>query len=222
MSDTIKPPVLLSRLLGFVCAAAIVMLAMLGFTLWRMFPLNRPQVFFLTTELRPDMDVRLYAMQTKSDEAHVAQYKEFFIKEYIKARNEISTNPNVMQRKWASDGTGVVSAWSDADVYADFQQTRLYNVLMRDGATINMTCTVEFPQGRLAPRKNGTTYAVPFSHICTNNNGQATRKDYTIVVSIEEMGKDDTMKWGDRINNPLGVRVVGYEIESGNGDPLDM
>lgn len=222
MPDTIKPPVLLSRLLGFVCAAAVVMLGVLGFTLWRMFPLNRPQVFFLTTELRPDMDVRLYAMPTKSDEAHVAQYKEFFIKEYIKARNEISTNPNVMQRKWASDGTGVVSAWSDADVYADFQQTRLYNIMMRDGATINMTCTVEFPQGRLAPRKNGTTYAVPFSHICTNNNGHATRKDYTIVVSIEEMGKDDTMKWGDRINNPLGVRVVGYEIESGSGDPLDM
>ena len=222
MPDTIKPPVLLSRLLGFVCAAGIVMLGVLGITLWRMFPLNRPQVFFLTTELRPDIDVRLYAMPTKSDEAHVAQYKEFFIKEYIKARNEIYTNPNVMHRKWASDGTGVVSAWSNDAVYSAFQQTRLYNILMRDGAQANLTCTVEFPQGRLAPRKNGATYAVPFSYICTNNNGQATRKDYTIVVSIEEIGTDNTIKWGDRMNNPLGIRVVGYEIESGDGDPLNM
>lgn len=222
MQNTVKPPVLLSRLLGFVCAAAVVMLGVLGFTLWKMFPLNRPQVFFLTTELRPDMDVRLYAMPTKSDEAHVAQYKEFFIKEYIKARNEISANTNVMHRKWASDGTGVVSAWSDADVYSAFQRTRMYNLLMRDGAKSNVTCTVEFPQGRLAPRKNGTTYAVPFSYICTNSNGQATRKDYTIVVSVEQMDETDTMKFGDRMNNPLGVRVVGYEIESGDGDPLNM
>lgn len=222
MSNAIKPPVLLSRLLGFVCAAAAVMLGVLGFTLWKMFPLNRPQVFFLTTELRPDMDVRLYAMSTKSDEAHVAQYKEFFIKEYIRARNEISTTPNVMQRKWASDGTGVVSAWSTPDVYSAFQQTRLYNILMRDGAISDITCTVEFPHGRLAPRKNGARYAVPFSHICTNNNGQATRKDYTIEVTVEQIGQDGTMKFGDRMNNPLGIRVTGYKIESGDGDPLNM
>ena len=29
------------------------------------------------------------------------------------------------------------------------------------------------------------------------------------------------IKWSDRLNNPLGIRVSEYEIESGNGDPLD-
>ena len=222
MPDTIKPPVLLSRLLGFVCAAAVVMLCVLGFTLWQMFPLTRPQVFFLTTELRPNIDVRLYAMKNKSDEAQVAQYKEFFIREYIRARNEISTDTGLMQRKWGTDENGVVNAWSAPDIYTALQRTRMYNMLMRDGAASDITCTVEFPQGRLAPRKSGTTYAVPFSYICTNSNGHETRKDYTILVTVELMGQDDTMKFGDRVNNPLGIRVVGYDIESGDGDPLNL
>ena len=35
------------------------------------------------------------------------------------------------------------------------------------------------------------------------------------------MADGTTMKWVDRLNNPLGVRVSEYIIESGNGDPLD-
>ena len=45
-------------------------------------------------------------------------------------------------------------------------------------------------------------------------------KDYTIKVKIdEEAGK--TLRWVDRIENPLGLRVTEYKIVEGDGDPLN-
>jgi len=35
------------------------------------------------------------------------------------------------------------------------------------------------------------------------------------------MDNDTKLKWSERLDNPLGVRVSEYRIESGNGDPLD-
>jgi type IV secretory pathway component VirB8 len=29
------------------------------------------------------------------------------------------------------------------------------------------------------------------------------------------------VSWNERLDNPLGLKVVGYEVESGGGDPLD-
>ena len=89
MPDRVEPPVLISRLMTFVFATALVVLGALGLTLWQLFPLNRPQVFFLTTQVRPDMEVRLYSMPTKSNKGNIDLYLSSFVKEYIKARNEI-------------------------------------------------------------------------------------------------------------------------------------
>ena len=52
MADRIEPPILLSRLMTFVFAAALVVVVVLVVTLAKMFPLNRPQIFFLTTQPR--------------------------------------------------------------------------------------------------------------------------------------------------------------------------
>lgn len=221
MSNSIEPPVLISRLMTFVCAAAAVTLGVLLFALWRMFPLDRPQVFFLTTQLRPDIEVRMYSMPAKSEERNIRFFKENFIKEYIRARNEIVPDADAMQAKWGNDASGIVNAWSSEEVYQDFVNTAAWRNLMRDGAVSAVTCTVEFPQMHPQPRETDRTWAVPINYICTNSDGQTVRKDYTIVVSVEQIDKNSTMKLGDRMTNPLGVRVVRYEIEDGDGDPLN-
>ena len=57
MQKRVKPPVLVSRLMTFVLATSIVVLGALAFTLYKMFPLNSPQIFFLTTTLRADQNI---------------------------------------------------------------------------------------------------------------------------------------------------------------------
>lgn len=217
MQDRIEPPILLSRTLTFVFAAALVVVVVLFITLYKMFPLTRPQVFFLMTQPRNDLEIRLAELPPTDENLDI--YKRSFIREYIKARNEIVPNAKRMRQKWNNDDTGIVRAWSTADVYNEFTQTGMWTALMNDVPDFEFSCPVEFQPGAIAPRGNDT-YAVSFSYFCANSDGQIDKKDYTIVIRLE-MEDNAKIKWSDRLYNPLGIRVAEYKIESGNGDPLD-
>ncbi len=214
MANRIEPPVLLSRLMTFVVAGAIVVTIALVVALVKLYPLERTQVFFLTTMPRDGMEIRLTDFTPNS--ANIEIYKQAFIKEYIKARNEIIPNAGAMRRKWANGDDGLVYVWSARDVYEQFMQTGMWIAYMNEMPDFAFMCRVEFTN--VAPRTTNT-YAVSFRYFCTNNNGQDASKDYTIAVRLET---SDTVQWSDRLTNPLGIRVTEYEIETGNGDPLDF
>ena len=59
MQERIEPPILISRLMTFVMATAVVVLGVLIFTLDKMFPLNRPQIFVLTSQNLNDKEITL-------------------------------------------------------------------------------------------------------------------------------------------------------------------
>ena len=100
MSKRVEPPILLSRLLVFVCATAIVVLVGMLITLAKMFPLNRPQIFFLSTALPSERTVKLIEMSTAGADENVELYKHAFIREYVRHRNEVFTNAEAMQNTW--------------------------------------------------------------------------------------------------------------------------
>ncbi len=218
MQNRIEPPILLSRLLTFTFAAALVVLFALVMTLAKMFPLNRPEVFFLTTQNPANLE--MYVNEMPPDDANMDNYKRMFIREYIKARNEVNPAPSAMAKKWnAADG--VVRTWSATDVFADFMQTALWTDLMTDAPDFDFSCSVEFKPGAITKYStDGSTYTVNFAWFCTDNYGQTAKKDYTIKIKL---ATDDNaaLKWADRLENPLGIRVVEYSVESGNGDPLN-
>lgn len=216
MQSRIEPPILLSRLLMFVFAAALVMLLVLVFVLYNMFPLNHPQVFFLMTQPRDNLEIQLFELPPADENLDI--YKRGFIREYIKARNEIIPNASEMRKKWNNENS-VIKSWSTPQVYDEFTQTDMWTAWMNDVPDFVFTCPVEFNAGAVAPRAENT-YAVTFSYFCTNNDGQVDKKDYTIVIRLE-MDDMSKLKWTDRLNNPLGMRVAEYTIESGNGDPLN-
>ncbi len=221
MSTRIEPPVLMSRIMVFLFAATVITLAALGFALYKMFPLNRPQVFFLTTQPRSELDITLTEMVPTAD--NLATYKDHFIREYIRARNEVVPNTKVMLRKWNNDDAGIVRTWSTPEIYGQFTKTNLWRALMNTVPDFEFSCRVEFQSDGTAPitPRTDDTYAAKFRYFCMDKNGRQTApKDYTIVVKLA-MGTPTTIQWADRLNNPLGIRIAGYEIESGNGDPLD-
>jgi type IV secretory pathway component VirB8 len=210
-----EPPVLLSRLMTFVFAGALVVVLILILTITRIAPLEKVQIFFLTTQPHDNLEISL---QTYSpNDAGIEIYKENFIKEYVKARNEIIPNAGVMQRKWRADYNSQVYAWSAPDIYAQFAETRMVVAMMSDIPGFELRCPVDF-RGGIAPRGDNK-YAVSFTYSCTDSSGQAISKDYTIVVKLEMQKK---IKWEERLRNPLGVKVVEYSVEAGGNDPLDF
>ena len=221
VQNRVEPPILISRLMTFVLASAVVVLGVLVLTITNMFPLNRPQVFFLTTEVRDNQDIKLVEMPPQDENLDI--YKGAFIREYVRARNEVLTNAKVMQKKWGTE-SGIVKNWSTNDVYAQFADTQMFNAMMSGMPNFDFRCNVGFldkqPMKLVSESRQQDVYQVKIRYFCEDNTGPTSPKDYTIKIKLGQ-NDDVRVKWADRIDNPLGLHVAGYEILSDNGDPLD-
>jgi len=225
VQNRVEPPVLISRVMIFVLAAAMVVLAVLFVTLYNMFPLNRPQIFFLETAVRDDQYVKLVEMPPES--TSLDDYKKSFVREYIRHRNEVVTDIETMTKKWnAVDGD--VYTMSSDDVYANFTKTAMFNAMMGGGMpNFDFKCPVIFENAPMPmPAEDGRdnsmdTFLVKFNYFCADSTGRTPEKGYTIKIRIQS-DEGTKIKWADRIENPLGLRVVEYTVSSGGSDPLDM
>ena len=160
-------------------------------------------------------------MQPRSE--NTDQYKQEFVREYIRHRNEVLANANEMHKKWNSEN-GIVRVTSTDDVYSDFMQTALFNEIMSNHIpNIPVQCGIIFdgaPMNLASESPNTDVYQTKFKYFCEDSTGPITPKDYTIRIKL--LTQDGTfIKWADRIENPLGLKVVEYTIISGAGDPLD-
>lgn len=216
MANIIEPPVLLSRLMTFVFATSVVVLISLFFTLAKMFPLDKTQIFFLMAQPSSELEIEIKPFTPSAENLDI--YKHAFIKEYFKARNEIIPNATAMQAKWSNTENGLVAMWSSDDVFNEFVMTGAYDLLMFDTPNLDMSCNIEFTD--IQTRVAGIEYAVYFRYFCGNkNDGQTQSKDYTIVIRLEQ---DAKIHWAERARNPMGLRVTKYKIEQGGSDPLNM
>lgn len=215
MQHRIEPPILLSRLVVFVFAGMAVVLFVLFVTLGKMFPLNRPEIFFITTKPANSSSIQITELPVGDE--NIEEYKQAFVMEYIRARNEVERNTSVMRKKWNSDG-GVVAMWSTPKVYNVFRQTDMYNAILADYPDFEFTCPVTFLSTPMSFSAN--KYTVKIRYYCSDKNGQTNKKDYTIRIGLTA-DNDTTIKWVERLNNPLGLKVSEYTVENGMGDPLN-
>ncbi|MCL2338694.1 MAG: type IV secretion system protein [Proteobacteria bacterium] len=217
--NTVEPPVLMSRIMMFVFAAAIATAVGLVVAITEMFPLAKTQIFMLTTNPRENIDIRV-ASFSPSD-ANIETYLTNFVKEYVKLRNEVIPYQQYMQRRWGSDENGSVHVMSADDVYSAFANTRLFYEIMSTSPNFSLRCSVEFTNVQLYTTNadDSLTYEVNFRHVCNDNTGQRGEKDYTIRITIRPMG---TVKWAERLTNPLGVYVSEYTVVAGGDDPLNL
>lgn len=204
----------MSRLMTFVLAAAVGAALALVLAISNMFPLDRTQVFLLNSSRPENRTIELQPLNISASTLDV--YKESFIREYVRTRNEILANPDVMRLKWRSGGQ--LYLWSKPEVFAAFRQTQMYTAFMSGlNPGVPFKCPVEFK--RIEPR-TATTWTVRFSYFCTSDNaGQIDGKDYTIIIGLT---MDASINYSERLANPLGLRVSEYTVIEGGADPLDF
>jgi len=213
-----------SRLFTFVLAACLTTLVVLIVTLAGMFPLERAQIFFLTS--RP-ADNQIIAIQNfDMNRGSLDTYKQQFIREYIIARNQIMPSNHVMRARWRVGG--LVHSYSSLPVFQEFVRTRFWHAVMEGRhEPLTFRCDVTFD--RIAPRgrtPDAETFAVTFRHICRIDDafitpdfaGQECSKTFTMAVTVEFL---PNIRWDERLDNPLGLRVIGYTTEDGGNDPLN-
>jgi len=206
-------------------ATALVVLGVLVWTLDEMFPLNRPQVFFLTSQNVRDKELTLTEMPTKN----LDEYKKQFIREYVRERNEIVPDVSQMRKKWAYSDDGVVKTRSTDAVFGKFVMTDMVNIIRQDlDEAFDISCAVEYPAGRLSVvddvNSNDTdTYIVTFTYVCNYGplGDMEYRKPYKLRVKLESNAKN-AIRWAERMENPLGFRVADYNVIDTHGNIMDL
>jgi len=201
----------------------LVVLVVLVITLDKMFPLNRPQVFFLTTENMADKELTL--TEIPKDSKYLDDYKVEFIKDYVRQRNEIVPDLAIMRARWANDDSGVIKTRSTDAVFGEFLLTDMVNIVNQDlDEAFNIKCDVEFHQNGAIRLKVGTkdTYTVYFAYKCKDGflGDQEYKQEIVADVTLETTAQN-SIRWAERMENPLGIRVSGYQIIKGDKDPLN-
>lgn len=229
VAKIVEPPVLMSRVLAFVLATSAVVLAALLITLFKMIPLERPEVFFLFTPTRSTNVVIEPLSLDADDKKAIENYQEGFIREYVIARNTLYTNTTLTRNNWAK----VVKPWSSAKVFNALSKTALYQSYNFDEQPTIISCTVNFStnsRDRAIIRTknysaNNNEYTVNFTWICENIGGQTTQKNYKIQIKVQsDLNKNasEVLTNLEKLNvNPLGIQVTEYKVLSANGDPLN-
>lgn len=222
MSKVIEPPILLSRALTFVLATSVVVLATLVFTLYKMAPLERPEVFFVLNETSA-ANLTIKPMNPEDTELqNIENYKRGFIREYIIARNTIrnGSESDITSDNW----TSVVKPWSTPEVYDAFKKTKLYKKYRSFGKSCAVSFSNSAKEEPIIDMKNGF-YRVNFTWLCKNSSGQLDTKSYKINLRIQselEKGYSGLLGNFDKLlDNPLGIRVSEYKVMGTDSDPLD-
>ena len=228
MAKVIEPPVLVSKMLTFVLAGAVVVLATLGFTLIKMIPLERPEVFFLLTPTRSS-DIVIIPMNPDSgNERTLNFYLQGFIREYIIARNTLYPGHQayITRGNWSN----IVKLWSTEQVFNKFTKTALYQDYTFNSMAPSLSCSVNFESTnneRAIVELHDGWYQANFVWVCKDENigGQTTQKNYKIQLRIDselQSKMSGTLENLEKLRkNPLGIQVTEYVIKDGKDDPLD-
>lgn len=220
----VEPPVLMSRILMFVLATSIVVLGALAFTLFKMIPLERPEIFFVQTPTR-FVNTVIEPLDTNQDNKTAMEYYERgFIRTYIIARNTLYPNVAMTRNNWAK----IVKPWSSDNVFSAFTDTALYKDYTFNNRPSVLSCSVSFSDTKREPaivRTKNNEYIVNFTWVCENNNGQTTQKNYKIRIKVQS---DLDNKLSGTLDNleklkqhPLGIQVTEYKVQGNKDDPLN-
>ena len=208
----------------FTLATSVIVLGALAFTLMKMAPLKRPEVFFLLTPTKLTNLVIVPLDPNSNNKIATEKYIECFISQYVIARNEISPYANVLKNNWNK----VVKPWSAPKVFSEFTTTTMYRNYALNNQNPNMTCSVNFPtenRDRAFVKISDDTYYVNFVWICENSGGQTPPKKFKIQIRIQSDLDKKVSGVFDNLEklsaNPLGIQVVQYTVMDNESDPLN-
>jgi len=218
LAKVVEPPILMSRTLTLVLATAIAVLLVLVLTLYKMAPLTKPEVFFLSNDSR---NVNYVLKQPNPKKTYFQdEYINGFIRAYIIARNTLYDRKTT-ELMWGQ----VVHPWSSKAVLKDFMETDVYS---NPSAFRDIRCEVILDDNSVFPMPDTQhqhgKYLVTFKRECFNqkSGGQTAPKSYSIKIAIQsylDAKSDIVFKSLEKFReNPLGVQVTEYKVEG--TDPL--
>ncbi len=197
-----------SRMLALLFLAALTVLVFLLFAVQYMNPTTRTQVFYLESE--PRLERKVSVEPFKPDEKNRQEFiklARILVQEYVEQRESYNAGGyQEAAQKWAVGGP--VYAFSSPEVYEQFTQGDSYKTGVNPYNDISKTV---IPTNIEPLDYYGKKYRLNIEVLETDKNTlQTVRNTFTIDITLDVIPLTETNL--EELDNPLGIRVVGYEI----------
>lgn len=197
-----------TRILSCITVFQMVVILVLGLTIWSMQPLVRIEPYFLQVEPESKSVVRVQPMER--DATLVDQLEIGWVRDYVRMREEVLPDAPLMTRR-ARPFDGWVARRSTDAVYAGYRQDN--ETFMRDAIRERVTRRVVLDDPVRLPAK-GRLYQVDYVAIEQDpTNGERSRRllRATLEVTYRPITvSDQEFHAADNEANPFGFTVVSY------------
>ena len=173
-------------------------------TIMQMIPLFRIEPFLLTFQNKTEQVYRIQRVRT-SKTTHDA-ISEIFVRQYILLRNTIENNIPEMEARWGADG--LLREMSSDAVYSKFQKDdapKALQLIKDEGLTRKITI-------RNANKIADDYWQVEFVMEDMKPASPAPNKRF-VRASLRISYRNKSVRYGDRLRNPVGFTVVQYNVE---------
>jgi len=175
-------------------------------------PLTRIQPFLLNVQDKDQQVVDISETGIETLQANAKDLEDSFVRQYLSARYTVGSDLDELKRRWAPE-TGIVAVMSSDGVWKEFStinpnaKTRELHDALKIAEEEGMTRKIKIESADIDSEGRWNVY---FSAETMRQNEKqpiTTKHLATLRVGFETL---KGMKWGQRLRNPLGFKVLAY------------
>ena len=195
-----------ARAFAIIFAVSICCNFILTYAIIATLPLYRVEPYLFSFANKEE---QIYKVEPVSKIKEYKYLTEMFVREYVLLRNEFVNDPDEMEQRWGVNSK--LREMSSSRVYSKFQEfsTKVIEQIRKHGInrSINFISVTE-----VGSERGQTWWKVEFKVTDIAPSYEAARSSIWIAtLKIDYIVKD--VKFGERLNNPLGFTVTDYKSE---------
>ena len=195
-----------ARAFAIVFGASLCCNAILSYVIWSLIPLYRVEPFLLSFA---DKKEQIYKIEPVKNVYNYKYLTEIFVREYVISRNAFVNDVFEMEQRWGTGG--VVKEMSSPGVYDKFRREFADKAIERI-RTRNMSRNIKIVSATevgVSKQGDGIWWQVEFRVEDMEPEFETPRVAVWVAsVKIRYLAK--TVKFGERLKNPLGFTVVDF------------
>ena len=192
-----------ARAFAIVFAVSLCCNLILTYVIIKVMPLYRVEPYLFTFQ---DKEEQVYNVEQVQKIYEYKYLTEIFVREYILLRNTFINDEKEMEERWIKQGCNL-QEMSSPKVYSDFKHNtadRALELIRQHNLTRNIKISSVTEVG---PKKNGMGWQVEF-RVEDMIPAKETPQVSVWVANLTIRFRKKTVKFNERLNNPLGFTVV--------------
>lgn len=193
-----------ARAFAIVFAISLCCNIVLTYVIMSLMPLYRVEPYLFSFS---DKREQIYNIQPVHNIYDYKYLTEIFVREYVMLRNSFVNDVDEMERRWGTSGT--IKEMSSTGIYDGFRKD-FADKALEQIRKYNITRNIKIISATEVGGENGRTWWQIEFRVEDMMPDFETPRVSVWVAQVQILYRAKRVKFGERLKNPLGFTVVGY------------